>query len=412
MKKTVIIFFIAISFGTSYGQQDCSHEDRINTAISYLARNQVKEVYYWQSCYGDKVQKTRLFVNSYSIENCGNNLYAIRIAGSLNGKSVAGRVNVNDLYIPNGRFAISLGTLNGVQTSPCVPSIDLQGTQSQYRVQNPPPIQSAPNTESRSTPVLRLTVSSLNFGEVKIGNIVSRNFSIQNSGNATLTLIGIRYNNKAISYSQIPATVAAGSSVQVTLYFQPESAGQLSDNFIISSNGGISTVSLNGQGITEIPFRPENTYPKKNSNALPNFNHYAYSDKANPYVASGNGGQCTAYAFGRVLEVTGKRMDCLGNAKEWIQCTKYPKGSIPKPNSLAIWEGIPTNNTYKYGHVAFVESVSANGDVIISEANIKNYNEGYGGGYDETRIFSTEEMKDRTKPGTGKVGKLVGYIYF
>lgn len=126
MRKVIVLFLVIALSAAAYGQQECFRADRINTALSFVNRNQVKDVYFWQSCYGANALRTKLRINSYSAEGCGNNLYTLKVAGTMpNGQSISGRVSVNDLYIPNGRFAISLGTMMGIQTSPCVAQIDL-----------------------------------------------------------------------------------------------------------------------------------------------------------------------------------------------------------------------------------------------------------------------------------------------
>ena len=143
--------------------------------------------------------------------------------------------------------------------------------------------------------------------------------------------------------------------------------------------------------------------------ARPNLSGWAYQAYVNPFVAGGLGGQCTAYAFGRALEVTGKVMDFNGNPNTWVVKTRYPVGTTPKAGALAVWSGASVGEP---GHVAFVESVR-NGIVTITEANVSTYNNTvYGGGFDgSARTFTESEMADRTTPETGQVGHLLGYIY-
>ncbi|MFV0605363.1 MAG: choice-of-anchor D domain-containing protein [Niabella sp.] len=253
MKTVVLLFFTVVITVACHGQQGCFRIDQINTVISYLAKNKINDVYFWQSCYGVNALKTKLHINSYSAENCGNNLYALKIDGTLNGQSVSGRMNVNDLYIPNGRFAISIGTLMGVQTSPCYPQIELaDGQQSQNSGQNQQNVQpstNATNIGNVGKPSLYVSVSSLNFGDVKTGNMASRNFVIRNTGTATLVLTGVKWSNRVFTSSQISSPIAVGGPVLVTLYFQPTIAGQFSDMFTINSNAGNVTISLSGQGL-------------------------------------------------------------------------------------------------------------------------------------------------------------------
>lgn len=90
-------------------------------------------------------------------------------------------------------------------------------------------------------------------------------------------------------------------------------------------------------------------------------------NQLNPFTSSGYKGQCTWYAYGRALKVTGKKMP-LGNAAMWIQNAKamgYATGSQPSKNAVVVLAG---NN---FGHVAFVESWDGT-SIMISEGNYNN----------------------------------------
>lgn len=141
---------------------------------------------------------------------------------------------------------------------------------------------------------------------------------------------------------------------------------------------------------------------------FPNLNNPAYSAASgNPFAKAGNGGQCTAFVWGRALELTGQRLDTTKHGKYWYIQTNFKKGNSPKPRSIAVWDGV--ENTY--GHVAFVESVIDNGSLIINEANVNSYRKedksNYGGGYDgKPKVLSPQQISYRKS-----IGKLIGYIY-
>ncbi|GHU47351.1 hypothetical protein FACS1894120_5290 [Clostridia bacterium] len=66
----------------------------------------------------------------------------------------------------------------------------------------------------------------------------------------------------------------------------------------------------------------------------------------NPFAATGNYGQCTWYAWGRVREVTGVSLPSgLGNANNWIAnarlmgLTVIPPDETPVPGCVAVWQG-------------------------------------------------------------------------
>ncbi|MDP2824595.1 MAG: carboxypeptidase regulatory-like domain-containing protein [Sulfuritalea sp.] len=154
-----------------------------------------------------------------------------------------------------------------------------------------------------------------------------------------------------------------------------------------------NTPSINGNGDGNVV------------STVPNLSSEGYS-KLNPLVRVGFGGQCTAFAWGRAYEITGKRMDRVGNAKTWWDETKYPTGQTPRRGAIAVWQGDTFNPN---GHVAIVEDVKSNGIIIINEANIKTYkNTKYGGGYDgKPKDLSLTNLKARGKG----IGKLRGFIY-
>lgn len=153
---------------------------------------------------------------------------------------------------------------------------------------------------------------------------------------------------------------------------------------------------------------------------IPRLNHTGYTT-ANPYVSEGNGGQCTAYAWGRANEVMGRVLAKGGNAGDaWFNTLKnsgLATGSTPRVNSLIMWR-LGTSTTS--GHVAYVENVYVQNGVTyitITEANwasngswaSRNHPNGggnYGGGYDGARVTLTQSQME-----TRGSYNLVGYVY-
>lgn len=91
---------------------------------------------------------------------------------------------------------------------------------------------------------------------------------------------------------------------------------------------------------------------------------------ANPLYQSGYGlPNCTCYAWGRYWEVTGQRPVNLptGNAEDWFaraQRAGFNTGSVPALGAIACWYG-PGDYA---GHVAVVERILPNGDLITSNS--------------------------------------------
>jgi surface antigen/pimeloyl-ACP methyl ester carboxylesterase len=105
--------------------------------------------------------------------------------------------------------------------------------------------------------------------------------------------------------------------------------------------------------------------------------------RVNPFAYSFIG-QCTWYAYGRMLETgllpAGAKANgwFLGNAEAWRRDAaraELPVNSRPTPGArgLVVWPpGVQGGS--RYGHVAFIEQVNADGTIDISESN------GSGGG--------------------------------
>jgi len=79
--------------------------------------------------------------------------------------------------------------------------------------------------------------------------------------------------------------------------------------------------------------------------------------------------ECTRYAHGRSSEVNGRVPQFNRNSNRhagfWADIiTNMQKTSIPRKGAIAVFSG------GRYGHVAFVEEVKPNGNIVISEANL------------------------------------------
>lgn len=88
--------------------------------------------------------------------------------------------------------------------------------------------------------------------------------------------------------------------------------------------------------------------------------------KKNPF---GYVGQCTWYVWGRVNQVTDKSIPQWGNAQDWCsgaRASGYKTGVNPSANAIVVWY------SGAYGHVAFVEELTKDGTVTISEGNYNN----------------------------------------
>ena len=105
-----------------------------------------------------------------------------------------------------------------------------------------------------------------------------------------------------------------------------------------------------------------------------------YYSSSNIFYACGYGmPNCTAYAWGRLYELTGKRYTKLcGNAENWWAAAKsagLQTGSVPKLGAVVCWRaGVAGNSSDGAGHVAVVEEIKANGDIVTSNSAWKGTN--------------------------------------
>ena len=143
-------------------------------------------------------------------------------------------------------------------------------------------------------------------------------------------------------------------------------------------------------------FERRRTAPEKD-------NEFYYSNK-NIFYACGYGmPNCTAYAHGRYMEICGEDSKCRGNAGNWLSEAKSrgrKTSSSPALGSIAVWK-IP--GTKDSGHVAVVEGILPNGDIITS-------NSAYKGTLWYEQIFKKSDGYNWISSITGKKYEFQGFI--
>lgn len=114
----------------------------------------------------------------------------------------------------------------------------------------------------------------------------------------------------------------------------------------------------------------------------PTKDKYYYSD--NIFQASGYGmwdskgnerGNCTAYAWGRFYELTGKYPKlCTSNAENWYKYNDgYERSKTPKLGAVIVWsKGKIGNAKDGAGHVAVVEEIYPDGSILTSNSGWKS----------------------------------------
>ena len=97
---------------------------------------------------------------------------------------------------------------------------------------------------------------------------------------------------------------------------------------------------------------------------------------------------CVGYAWGRFYEIIGSRPKLsTGNAENWYPNTAdgYERSSTPRLGAVACWrKGQAYNEADGCGHVAIVEEIKPNGDIVCS-------NSAYGGARFYMKTYSKSE---------------------
>lgn len=98
-------------------------------------------------------------------------------------------------------------------------------------------------------PVLELSDTMLNFGEVFVGEFNELNFSISNQGTENLFISSFASNNPQFSFIFTTETILPFQSKEYTLQFAPESENIITGDLSISSNVGEFHIALQGEGL-------------------------------------------------------------------------------------------------------------------------------------------------------------------
>ena len=124
-------------------------------------------------------------------------------------------------------------------------------------------------------------------------------------------------------------------------------------------------------------YTPRLTAPSKSDK---NFIHYSKSGYNTCIMIDKSTGSvlpnCVGYAQGRLLEILGKKAvnwklpAC--NAEDWFETAQkngFKTGMTPKLGAVVVWRAGQThNNADGAGHVAVVEEIMSNGDIVVSQS--------------------------------------------
>jgi len=104
---------------------------------------------------------------------------------------------------------------------------------------------------------LQITPSSLDFGQVSLGDTATRSFTVQNTGGVRITLTKSKPPGSGVGFgadSQLAegTNVDPGASQTLQVHFTPDHAGPAQDQWVITADdgNGPQTVLLSGNGGT------------------------------------------------------------------------------------------------------------------------------------------------------------------
>jgi HYDIN/CFA65/VesB family protein/centrosomal CEP192-like protein len=106
-----------------------------------------------------------------------------------------------------------------------------------------------------SAPDIEATPASLDFGNARVGSVVTKTFAVTNRGTSLLIISMFQLDNHQLQYSfntPTPVILGAGQSKNIVINFHPSTVGAKTATFVISSNDpdeGTVNIPLGGNGI-------------------------------------------------------------------------------------------------------------------------------------------------------------------
>jgi Abnormal spindle-like microcephaly-assoc'd, ASPM-SPD-2-Hydin len=113
-------------------------------------------------------------------------------------------------------------------------------------------VSSTSGAGSKGQPQLSVSISTVNFGNLIVGNSNTQSVTLTSSGTAPLNLSQASISGSAFSMSgvAVPMTLAVGQTAMLTVKFEPQQAGNATGSISLVSDAANSpaVISLNGAG--------------------------------------------------------------------------------------------------------------------------------------------------------------------
>ena len=133
---------------------------------------------------------------------------------------------------------------------------------------------------------LTLNPTSLDFGDVAVGNNSTQTVTLTNSGTASVTISQADLTGPGFSVSSILLTLAAGQTTTFDVTFAPATSGNASGSLSLISDAANSptTLALAGNGVTPIAHEVDLFWDPSSSPDVAGYNAYRAIQSGGPYM--------------------------------------------------------------------------------------------------------------------------------
>src|SRR5262249_38250788 len=180
-----------------------------------------------------------------------------------------GSATFNAVFMPTTAGSLA-GTVNIVSNAP-----------------NSPTTVALSGTGVATTQTISFSSTSLAFGSVNTGISSTKNETITNTGNSSVTISQITVSGAGYSLNGAgaPVTLNAGQTLTFSVIFDPATAGTLSGAVTVTSNasGSPTTISLTGTGVQVVSHTVSLTWSDTGS-TITGYNVYRTTTSGSGYV--------------------------------------------------------------------------------------------------------------------------------
>jgi hypothetical protein len=252
-EKTVTVTFSPTAVGTENGNITITSDDPDSPTTNVTLTGEG-----YQTNPNIVVTPTSLAFGNVTVNTSSNLSLKIKNTGDAN-LSITNIVSGNSVFTFSGGTTYTIAPNDSVSLTVTFSPTALTTYNSNLTITSNDPNQGTLNVALSGTgtalpPNITVSPSSLNFGNVAVGNTNSLNITVSNDGGAVLNILNIIVNGAIFSYSgNTSFSIAPSASNQLAILFKPTSATSFSGSVKIISNSpgeDTVTVTLTGVGTT------------------------------------------------------------------------------------------------------------------------------------------------------------------